>query len=100
MPVPLADDLLDIVQRHAAPLAAGDRDQFIAEVVTALGEFRELGVGLVARTCREIQPGYVSRIVGSPRHPPRVAAKVEVTSPKRKGGHAPGRQWERPPDWC
>ena len=94
MPGPLPADYLDIIHRHSLPLAVDDRDVFVAEVIDALERVSVLGPGLVSRTCRERQPAYLSRIVGVPRHPPRVAAEIEAT-PKRRAGRTPGTQWER-----
>jgi hypothetical protein len=58
MPSPLAlsDIELDIVMRLAGPLQPADRAAFLEAVAARLaGHQGELGEGLVARTCRELQ---------------------------------------------
>ena len=57
-PVKLTDDELDAVFRAAAPLAVEDRDQFLCDVAAEL-RGREVGPGLVARVCVEVQKRYL-----------------------------------------
>jgi hypothetical protein len=57
-PLALTDTQLDIVFRLAAPLLAADRPAFLEDVARALGGLPEVGDGIVARTCAEIQRRY------------------------------------------
>src|SRR3954462_1635305 len=53
----LSDAQLDCVFAAAQPLDVNDRDLFLRDVARAL-DGQEIGDGLVARTCREIQRRY------------------------------------------
>jgi hypothetical protein len=53
-PIALSDNQLDTVMRACAALNVADRDAFLRAVAFALAG-RELGDGLVARTCAELQ---------------------------------------------
>jgi hypothetical protein len=56
MPLRLTDDELDIIMRAAAPLDGGRRDAFLQAVASALMRHEgEMGVGIVYKTCAEIQ---------------------------------------------
>jgi hypothetical protein len=54
----LSDNQIAIVMAHAHPLQSCDRPQFLQAVADRLTGFTELGDGLVARACRELQRGY------------------------------------------
>jgi hypothetical protein len=69
-PLRLSDTQLDIVFRLAAPLLVADRPAFMEDVARALGGLPEVGDGIVARTCVQIQRKYwsppdLSRAAGS-----------------------------------
>jgi len=51
----LSDDELDIVMAACRPIEPHRRDAFMNDVATELAGYPELGVGLVARTCRDVQ---------------------------------------------
>jgi hypothetical protein len=51
----LSDDELRIVLDNAQPLAPEDRSKFLEAVAVELAKYRELGPGVVSRTCRELQ---------------------------------------------
>jgi hypothetical protein len=57
-PLALSDAQLDIVFRLAAPLLAADRSAFLEDVARALGGLPEVGDGIVARTCVQVQRKY------------------------------------------
>jgi hypothetical protein len=57
-PLALSDAQLDIVFRMAAPLLDVDRSAFLEDVARALGELSEVGDGVVARTCAQVQRKY------------------------------------------
>jgi hypothetical protein len=57
-PLALSDAQLDIVFRLAAPLLDVDRSAFLEDVARALGELPEIGDGIVARTCAQVQRKY------------------------------------------
>ena len=63
-PLALTDAQLDIVFRMAAPLPDVDRAAFLEDVARELGELREIGDGIVARTCAQVQQKYW--------HPPEI----------------------------
>jgi len=54
-PIRLSDDEFDVVMRAARPLAPHRRDSFLVEVANKLGGYKELGVGIVARVCKDLQ---------------------------------------------
>ena len=53
-PIRLSDDELDSVLAAARPIAIERRDAFLQHVAAELRS-REIGPGLVARICREVQ---------------------------------------------
>jgi hypothetical protein len=57
MSIRLSDDEFSIVLAAPRPLAGDLQDQFMSAVAHAL-EGREIGVGAVARVCRELQRYY------------------------------------------
>jgi hypothetical protein len=57
-PLALSDAQLDIVFRLAAPLLDVDRSAFLEDVARALGELPEVGDGIVARVCAQMQRKY------------------------------------------
>jgi hypothetical protein len=57
-PLALSDAQLDIVFRLAAPLLDVDRSAFLEDVARALGGLPEVGDGIVARICAEVQRRY------------------------------------------
>jgi hypothetical protein len=57
MPIRLTDSEFSIVLDHARPLAPDLHDQFMRAVAHAL-QGREIGPGLVGRTCREMQRNF------------------------------------------
>jgi hypothetical protein len=57
-PLALTDAQLDIVFRLAAPLLDVDRSAFLEDVACALGELPEIGDGVVARICAQVQRKY------------------------------------------
>jgi hypothetical protein len=54
-PIRLTDDELTAVFDAAAPLDVAMRDQFLQQVATSLGGYREIGPGLIHRICAEAQ---------------------------------------------
>lgn len=58
-PIALSDDQLGILQRAAEPLHPQDRPVFL-QTVAELLDGHELGDGIVARTCLQIQRKYWS----------------------------------------
>jgi hypothetical protein len=54
-PVRLTDDELSTVMAAARPLDVARRDAFLQQVASALQSCREVGPGVVARTCAELQ---------------------------------------------
>jgi len=56
-PLALTDDQLSAVLRAAEPLPPCDRGAFLEDVARELAG-RELGDGIVARTCHEVQRRY------------------------------------------
>ena len=57
-PLALTDTQLDIVFRLAAPLLDVNRSAFLEDVAHELGALPELGDGVVARTCAQVQKKY------------------------------------------
>jgi hypothetical protein len=57
-PLALSDSQLDIIFRLAAPLLETDRSAFLEDVARALGGLPEVGDGIVARTCAQVQKKY------------------------------------------
>ena len=57
MPLRLSEQELQTVLDAARPLAPDLQDQFVSAVAHAL-QGREIGVGAVARVCRELQKHY------------------------------------------
>jgi hypothetical protein len=57
-PLALSDVQLDIVFRLAAPLLDVDRGPFLEDVARALGGLPEIGDGVVARVCAQVQRKY------------------------------------------
>jgi hypothetical protein len=53
-PIALTDSQLDVITAAAQPLAPQDRGAFLQAVAEAL-QRREVGDGLVARACAEVQ---------------------------------------------
>ena len=76
MPTPLArsDEDIDVLHRLAAPIAWGQRQQFLQAVNDALASCPQPGPGVVYRTAREIQRSFTlgahgeTAIVAAPRH--------------------------------
>ena len=76
MPTPLAlsDEDIDVLPRLAAPIAWGQRQQFLQAVTDALASCPQPGPGVVYRTAREIQRSFTlgaqgeTAIVAAPRH--------------------------------
>jgi hypothetical protein len=71
-PLRLSDDELDSVMAAARPLPLDLRDHFLHAVASAL-QGQEIGPGLVARTCAELQrqffdPPDFSRAAGSSKY--------------------------------
>jgi hypothetical protein len=54
-PIRLSDSELDAVMAAARPIAPELRDAFLHSVARALASRGEIGPGIVARTCRELQ---------------------------------------------
>jgi hypothetical protein len=50
----LSDDEMRIILDSAQPLAPQDRTPFLEAVAAELAKYRELGPGVVSRTCREL----------------------------------------------
>jgi hypothetical protein len=74
-PIKLADDELSAIMAAAQPLPIEMRDAFLRAVAHALQQEcnGEIGPGLVARTCRELQrqffdPPEFSRAAGSSKY--------------------------------
>jgi hypothetical protein len=57
-PLALSDTQLDIIFRLAAPLLDVDRSAFLEDVARALGGLPEVGDGIVARVCAQVQRKY------------------------------------------
>jgi hypothetical protein len=58
-PLSLSDCQLATVMTAAEPLNPHDRDAFLRSVATMLRGERELGDGVVARTCRQLQKEFL-----------------------------------------
>ena len=54
----LTDFQLDTIFRMAAPLPDVDRSAFLEDVACELGGLREIGDGIVARVCVQVQRKY------------------------------------------
>ena len=72
-PLALTDEQLTTVFRLAAPLASDERGSFLEDVAHSLGGLGELGDGVVARTCAEVQKRYwrapdLARSAGSSKY--------------------------------
>jgi hypothetical protein len=57
-PLMLTDTQLDIVFRMAAPLLDVDRSAFLEDVARELAGLPEVGDGIVARICAQVQARY------------------------------------------
>ena len=57
-PLALTDSQLDTIFRMAAPLLDVDRALFLEDVARELGGLPELGDGIVARVCVQVQRKY------------------------------------------
>jgi hypothetical protein len=57
-PLALDDSQITHIMRAARVLAPADRDAFMRQVAAVLEQQPELGDGIVARVCREIQQRY------------------------------------------
>jgi hypothetical protein len=57
-PLAVADEQLATVFNMAAPLANHSRRCVLEDVTSPLGDLSELGDGVVARTCAEVQKRY------------------------------------------
>jgi hypothetical protein len=57
-PLALTDSQLDTIFRMAAPLLDVDRSAFLEDVARELGGLPELGDGIVARVCMQVQRKY------------------------------------------
>ena len=55
----LSPDQVDAILQAARPLPPADREAFFADVVEALAQLSELGIGAVYRICREVQRKYI-----------------------------------------
>jgi hypothetical protein len=55
MPLALPDDLHAMIQAAAAPIAASERGQFLAELAAELQRHAVIGEGTVHRACAELQ---------------------------------------------
>ena len=69
----LTDEQLTTVFNVAAPLASHSRQYFLEDVARSLGDLPELGDGVVARTCAEVQKRYwrapdLSRAAGTSKY--------------------------------
>ena len=56
--ISLTDSELDAVLAAARPIAVDRRAAFLTDVAQALAVHAELGLGLVSRTCAEVQKRY------------------------------------------
>ena len=74
MPLALSDEDIDVLHRLAAPIAWGQRQQFLQAVNDALASCPQPGPGVVYRTARQIQRSFTlgaqgeTAIVAAPRH--------------------------------
>jgi len=57
-PLRLDDAQITHIMRSARILAPGDRDAFLRQVAAVLEQQAEIGDGIVARVCREVQRLY------------------------------------------
>jgi hypothetical protein len=90
-PLRLTDEQLDIVMRAAEPLASADRGSFLEAVAGEL-QGQEIGDGIVARICAELQRRYLS--------PPVVrGAYRQAGAASRTSGLAQSRARSRDPAW-
>jgi len=73
-PLSLTDEEIDVLNRLAAPIAWGQRQQFLQAVTNALVACPEPGPGVVYRAAREIQRSFTlgaqreAAIAAAPRH--------------------------------
>jgi hypothetical protein len=80
-PLSLSDEAMDILHRLAAPIAWGQRQQFLQSATDALASCPQPGPGVVYRTAREIQRNFTlsaqkeTAAAAAPRH---LAARASV----------------------
>jgi hypothetical protein len=73
-PLALSDEEIDILNRLVAPIAWGQRQQFLQAVTDALASCPQPGPGVVYRTAREIQRSFTlgaqreTSAAAAPRH--------------------------------
>jgi hypothetical protein len=72
-PLALSEEEIDVLNRLAAPIAYGRRNEFLQAVAAALASCPQPGPGLVYRTAREIQRDFTRRRRRRLRSPPRPA---------------------------
>jgi hypothetical protein len=58
-PLSLSDNQMDAVMAAAGPLEPHDRSRFLEDVASALRYHGELGDGIVARVCADVQRRYL-----------------------------------------
>jgi hypothetical protein len=85
MPTPLAlsDEDIDVLHRLAAPIAWGQRQQFLQAVNDALASCPQPGPGVVYRTAREIQRSFTLGAQGE---------TAIVAAPSGRAMNGPGSQ--------
>ena len=78
MPLPLPDDVYDIVQAAAAPIHPQHRGEFLQALAGEIERHPVIGPGLVHRIAADLQHRYAvtaraeAELAGVPRHlPPR-----------------------------
>ena len=84
-PLALTNSELDIIMRHAAPLAPSDRRSFVETVVRALRGV-EPGPGSIARACRQAQHAFINRAVGIDRQKGEKYYPPKYSRPSQNGG--------------
>ena len=82
-PLALSDEEIDLLHRLAAPIAWGQRQQFMQAVTDALASCSQPGPGVVYRTARDLQRNFTlgaqkeTAIAAAPRHDgPRSTLRV------------------------
>jgi hypothetical protein len=73
----LSNDIAEIAEQAAAPIAPHERGRFLEELATELGRHEVVGPGLVHRTAAELQHRFTvmarkeTSLCMTPRHLPR-----------------------------
>jgi hypothetical protein len=88
----LSDAELEVVMFFARPMAPDERSRFLAELAERVAGAGEVGLGLVNRICRELQPRHLT--------PPDTAAVARWGRDRAVKADSAQRKWaaQLPPD--